>query len=204
MRGVCCRHDTVATLPACGGELRGTIRACVGLASATVFHEPRRPWGVRAGPTTIAALQGGRRDGSGFGQPRSALPSDLGGVVDHEVAMGRLPSARADRFAGAKSPAHRIRKAAYQTRAFDGAAVLCCDGERDVHAGVRRIAAAWNRDAAFSFSKIFQTLGVGACLADTRLALDRPHRAGLLSDLTHTGASSLPPAWEWRFIKSSY
>jgi DNA ligase-associated metallophosphoesterase len=119
---------------------------------------------------TIAALQA-RRDWiwiSGNHDP--ALPSDLGGVVAHEVAIGPIafrhePTGAAGEIAGHLHPKARVttRGRSMERRCF------ACDGERAVMPAFGAYAGGLNiRDAAFS--KIFQTLGFMAhVLGDTRL-----------------------------------
>jgi DNA ligase-associated metallophosphoesterase len=118
----------------------------------------------------IAGLQA-RRDWiwiSGNHDP--ALPSDLGGVVAHEVAVGGIvfrhePTGAAGEIAGHLHPKARVstRGRSMERRCF------ACDGERAVMPAFGAYTGGLSiRDAAFS--KIFQTLDFMAhVLGDARL-----------------------------------
>ena len=118
----------------------------------------------------LSALQA-RRDWiwiSGNHDP--ALPSDLGGVVAEEVAIGPIafrhePSGAAGEIAGHLHPKARVstRGRSMERRCF------ACDGERAVMPAFGAYAGGLSiRDAAFA--KIFQSLGFMAhVLGDVRL-----------------------------------
>jgi DNA ligase-associated metallophosphoesterase len=118
----------------------------------------------------LAALQA-RRDWiwiSGNHDP--ALPSDLGGVVAEEVAIGPIafrhePSGASGEIAGHLHPKARVstRGRSMERRCF------ACDGERAVMPAFGAYAGGLSiRDAAFA--KIFQSLGFMAhVLGDVRL-----------------------------------
>jgi DNA ligase-associated metallophosphoesterase len=163
-------YDTVATL----GRLATVIarhdpRTVMALGDS--FHD-RDAHGRLSAPDrdAIAALQA-RRDWiwiSGNHDP--ALPSDLGGVVAHEVAVGPIafrhePTGAAGEIAGHLHPKARVsaRGRSMERRCF------ACDGERAVMPAFGAFTGGLNiRDAAFS--KIFQTLGFMAhLLGDNRL-----------------------------------
>src|SRR6266699_1161000 len=163
-------YDTAATL----GRLAAVIarhdpRMVIALGDS--FHDRRAH--ERLSETdrdTITALQA-RRDWiwiSGNHDP--ALPSDLGGVVAHEVAIGPIafrhkPTGVAGEIAGHLHPKACVirRGRSMERRCF------ACDGERAVMPAFGAYAGGLSiRDAAFS--KIFQTLGFMAhVLGDTRL-----------------------------------
>jgi len=163
-------YDTVATL----GRLAAVIarhdpRMVIALGDS--FHD-RDAHGRLSAPDrdTIAALQA-RRDWiwiSGNHDP--ALPSNLGGVVAQEVAIGPIafrhePTGAVGEIAGHLHPKARVtrRGRSMERRCF------ACDGERAVMPAFGAYAGGLSiRDAAFS--KIFQTLGFMAhVLGDNRL-----------------------------------
>ena len=163
-------YDTVATL----GRLAAVIarhdpRMVIALGDS--FHDRdahRRLSG--ADRDAIAALQA-RRDWiwiSGNHDPK--LPSDLGGVVAQEVAIGPImfrhePTGAAGEISGHLHPKARVstRGRSMERRCF------ACDGERAVMPAFGAFTGGLNiRDAAFA--KIFQTLGfVAHVLGDSRL-----------------------------------
>jgi uncharacterized protein len=163
-------YDTVATL----GRLSAVIarydpRMVIALGDS--FHDRRAHERLtRSDRDTLAALQA-RRDWiwiSGNHDP--ALPSDLGGVVAQEVAIGPIafrhePTGAVGEIAGHLHPKARVtrRGRSMERRCF------ACDGERAVMPAFGAYAGGLSiRDAAFS--KIFQTLGFMAhVLGDNRL-----------------------------------
>ena len=118
----------------------------------------------------IVAMQA-RRDWiwiSGNHDP--ALPSDVGGIVAHEVAIGPIvfrhePTGASGEIAGHLHPKARVstRGRSMERRCF------ACDGERAVMPAFGAYTGGLSiRDAAFA--KIFQTLGFMAhVLGDNRL-----------------------------------
>ena len=171
MRGVLLPpYDTIATLGRLGAVLaRHNPRMVIALGDS--FHD-RDAHGRLSAPDrdTIAAFQL-RRDWiwiSGNHDP--ALPSDLGGVVATEVAIGGIafrhePTGASGEIAGHLHPKARVstRGRSMERRCF------ACDGERAVMPAFGAFAGGLNiRDAAFA--KIFQTLGFMAhVLGDNRL-----------------------------------
>ena len=171
MRGVLLPpYDTIATLGRLGAVLaRHNPRMVIALGDS--FHD-RDAHGRLSAPDrdTIAAFQL-RRDWiwiSGNHDP--ALPSDLGGVVATEVAIGPIafrhePTGASGEIAGHLHPKARVstRGRSMERRCF------ACDGERAVMPAFGAFAGGLNiRDAAFA--KIFQTLGFMAhVLGDNRL-----------------------------------
>jgi DNA ligase-associated metallophosphoesterase len=171
MRGVLLPpYDTIATLGRLGAVLaRHDPRMVIALGDS--FHD-RDAHGRLSAPDrdTIAAFQL-RRDWiwiSGNHDP--ALPSDLGGVVATEVAIGPIafrhePTGASGEIAGHLHPKARVstRGRSMERRCF------ACDGERAVMPAFGAFAGGLNiRDAAFA--KIFQTLGFMAhVLGDNRL-----------------------------------
>jgi len=163
-------YDTVATL----GRLAAVIarhdpRRVIALGDS--FHD--RDAHQRLSGTdrdALAAMQA-RRDWiwiSGNHDP--VLPSDLGGVVAQEVAIGPLafrhePTGAAGEISGHLHPKARVstRGRSMERRCF------ACDGERAVMPAFGAFTGGLNiRDAAFA--KIFQTLGfVAHVLGDSRL-----------------------------------
>jgi DNA ligase-associated metallophosphoesterase len=163
-------YDTAATLSRLGGVIaRHDPRMVIALGDS--FHD-RDAHGRLSGPDrdAIAAMQV-RRDWiwiSGNHDP--ALPSDLGGIVASEVAIGPIafrhePSGAAGEIAGHLHPKARVsqRGRSVERRCF------ACDGERAVMPAFGAYTGGLSiRDAAFS--KIFQTPGLMAhVLGDRRL-----------------------------------
>jgi uncharacterized protein len=163
-------YDTIATL----GRLAAVIARYdprVVIALGDSFHD-RAAHDRLSAPDrdAIAALQL-RRDWiwiSGNHDP--ALPSDLGGVVASEVAVGSIafrhePTGAPGEIAGHLHPKARVsaRGRSMERRCF------ACDGERAVMPAFGAYTGGLNiRDAAFS--KIFQTPGFMAhVLGDNRL-----------------------------------
>jgi DNA ligase-associated metallophosphoesterase len=171
MRGVLLPpYDTIATLGRLGAVLaRHDPRTVIALGDS--FHD-RSAHGRLSAPDrdTIAAFQL-RRDWiwiSGNHDP--ALPSDLGGVVATEVAIGPIafrhePTGALGEIAGHLHPKARVstRGRSMERRCF------ASDGERAVMPAFGAYTGGLNiRDAAFA--KIFQTLGFTAhVLGDNRL-----------------------------------
>jgi DNA ligase-associated metallophosphoesterase len=163
-------YDTAATL----GRLSAVIarhdpRMVIALGDS--FHDRDAHGRLSASDRdAIAALQV-RRDWiwiSGNHDP--ALPSDLGGVVASEVAIGRIafrhePTGAIGEIAGHLHPKARVsrRGRSMERRCF------ACDGERAVMPAFGAYAGGLSiRDAAFA--KIFRTLGFMAhVLGDSRL-----------------------------------
>ena len=163
-------YDTVATL----GRLSAVIarhdpRMVIALGDS--FHDRTAHERLsESDRVALSALQV-RRDWiwiSGNHDP--ALPSDLGGVVAHEVAIGPIafrhePTGAVGEIAGHLHPKARVarRGRSMERRCF------ACDGERAVMPAFGAYAGGLSiRDAAFS--KIFQTLGFMAhVLGDNRL-----------------------------------
>ena len=163
-------YDTVATL----GRLAAVIarydpRMVIALGDS--FHD--RDAHQRLSGTdrdALAAMQA-RRDWiwiSGNHDP--ALPSDFGGVVAQEVAIGAIvfrhePTGAAGEISGHLHPKARVstRGRSMERRCF------ACDGERAVMPAFGAFTGGLNiRDAAFA--KIFQTSGLVAhVLGDSRL-----------------------------------
>ena len=118
----------------------------------------------------IAAFQVGRDWIWISGNHDPALPSDLGGVVAHEVAIGPIafrhePTGASGEIAGHLHPKARVaaRGRSMERRCF------ACDGERAVMPAFGAYTGGLSiRDAAFE--KIFQTAGLVAhVLGDFRL-----------------------------------
>ncbi len=163
-------YDTVATLGRLGAVIaRHDPRTVIALGDS--FHDRDAHERLSAPDRdAIAALQA-RRDWiwiSGNHDP--ALPSDLGGVVAQEVAVGPIafrhePTGAAGEIAGHLHPKARVstRGRSMERRCF------ACDGERAVMPAFGAYTGGLSiRDAAFA--KIFQTLGFMAhLLGDTRL-----------------------------------
>jgi DNA ligase-associated metallophosphoesterase len=163
-------YDTVATLSRLSAVIaRHDPRTVIALGDS--FHD-RNAHARLAAPDreAIATLQA-RRDWiwiSGNHDP--ALPSDLGGVVASEVAVGPIafrhePTGAAGEIAGHLHPKARVttRGRSVERRCF------ACDGERAVMPAFGAYTGGLNiRDAAFT--KIFQTLGFMAhVLGDNRM-----------------------------------
>jgi DNA ligase-associated metallophosphoesterase len=163
-------YDTLATL----GRLAAVIaqhdpRMVIALGDS--FHDREAHGRLSAADRdAITALQA-RRDWiwiSGNHDP--ALPSDLGGVVAHEVAIGPIafrhePTGASGEIAGHLHPKARVstRGRSMERRCF------ASDGERAVMPAFGAYAGGLSiRDAAFS--KIFQTLEfIAHVLGDVRL-----------------------------------
>jgi DNA ligase-associated metallophosphoesterase len=163
-------YDTVATLSRLSAVIaRHDPRTVIALGDS--FHD-RNAHARLSAPDrdAIAALQA-RRDWiwiSGNHDP--ALPSDLGGVVASEVAIGPIafrhqPTGAAAEIAGHLHPKARVttRGRSVERRCF------ASDGERAVMPAFGAYTGGLNiRDAAFT--KIFQTLGFMAhVLGDNRM-----------------------------------
>ncbi len=163
-------YDTVATL----GRLAAVIarhdpRMVIALGDS--FHD--RDAHARlsdADRDTLTALQAGRDWIWISGNHDPALPSDLGGMVANEVAIGQIafrhePSGAFGEIAGHLHPKARVatRGRAMERRCF------ASDGERAVMPAFGAYAGGLSiRDAAFA--KIFQSLGFMAhVLGDNRL-----------------------------------
>jgi len=163
-------YDTVATL----GRLAAVIarhdpRMVIALGDS--FHN--RDAHARlsdADRDTLTALQAGRDWIWILGNHDPALPSDLGGMVANEVAIGQIafrhePSGAFGEIAGHLHPKARVatRGRAMERRCF------ASDGERAVMPAFGAYAGGLSiRDAAFA--KIFQSLGFMAhVLGDNRL-----------------------------------
>ncbi len=161
-------YDTVATL----GRLAAVIarhdpRMVIALGDS--FHD-RDAHGRLSAPDrgTIAALQA-RRDWiwiSGNHDP--ALPSDLGGVVAHEVAIGPIafrhePTGAVGEIAGHLHPKARVtrRGRSMERRCF------ACDGERAVMPAFGAYA------GGLSIRNIPDARLHGACARRQQAALDR-------------------------------
>ena len=163
-------YDTVATL----GRLAGVIarhdpRMVIALGDS--FHD-RRAHERLAAPDreALAAMQDRREWIWIAGNHDPALPSDLGGVVASEVAIGSImfrhePTGAAGEIAGHLHPKARVatRGRAMERRCF------ACDGERAVMPAFGAYTGGLSiRDAAFA--KIFQSAGFMAhVLGDNRL-----------------------------------
>jgi uncharacterized protein len=163
-------YDTVATLSRLAAVIARHDPAMV-IALGDSFHD--RDAHARLSDTdrdAITALQA-RRDWiwiSGNHDP--ALPSDLGGVVASEVAIGSIvfrhePTGAAGEIAGHLHPKARVptRGRTMERRCF------ACDGERAVMPAFGAYAGGLSiRDAAFA--KIFQSIDFTAhLLGDERL-----------------------------------
>ena len=171
MRGVLLPpYDTIATLGRLGAVLaRHNPRMVIALGDS--FHD-RAAHDRLSAPDrdAIAAFQVGRDWIWISGNHDPALPSDLGGVVATEVAIGPIafrhePTGASGEIAGHLHPKARVstRGRSMERRCF------ACDGERAVMPAFGAFAGGLNiRDAAFA--KIFQTLGFMAhVLGDNRL-----------------------------------
>jgi DNA ligase-associated metallophosphoesterase len=163
-------YDTIATLGRLGAVIaRHDPRSVIALGDS--FHDRRAH--DRLSPANreiITALQA-RRDWiwiSGNHDP--ALPSDIGGVVAQDVAIGPIvfrhePTGAPGEIAGHLHPKARVstRGRAMERRCF------ASDGQRAIMPAFGAYTGGLNiRDAAFA--KIFQTLGfVAHVLGDRRL-----------------------------------
>jgi DNA ligase-associated metallophosphoesterase len=163
-------YDTVATLCRLAATItRHDPRMVIALGDS--FHD--RDAHARlsdADRDTLTALQAGRDWIWISGNHDPALPSDLGGMVANEVAIGRIafrhePSGAFGEIAGHLHPKARVaaRGRAMERRCF------ASDGERAVMPAFGAYAGGLSiRDAAFA--KIFQSLGFMAhVLGDNRL-----------------------------------
>jgi uncharacterized protein len=163
-------YDTVATL----GRLAGVIarhdpRMVIALGDS--FHDRTAHDRLSASNRDVLSALQARRDWiwiSGNHDP--ALPSNLGGVVASEVAIGPIafrhePTGASGEIAGHLHPKARVstRGRSMERRCF------ACDGERAVMPAFGAYAGGLSiRDAAFA--KIFQTPGLMAhVLGDHRL-----------------------------------
>jgi hypothetical protein len=163
-------YDTVATL----GRLAAVVarhdpRTVIALGDS--FHD-RDAHGRLSAPdrNAIAALQVRREWIWISGNHDPAPPSDLGGVVAHQVTIGPLafrhePTGASGEIAGHLHPKARVstRGRSMERRCF------ACDGERAVMPAFGAFTGGLSiRDAAFA--KVFQTLGfVAHVLGDNRL-----------------------------------
>lgn len=163
-------YDTAATL-ALLGILIGRRNPRMVIALGDSFHDSDAHNRLsRADNEAIVAMQA-RRDWiwiSGNHDP--ALPSDIGGIVAEEVAVGPIvfrhePTGAPGEIAGHLHPKARVatRGRSMERRCF------ACDGERAVMPAFGAYTGGLSiRDAAFA--KIFQTLGFMAhVLGDNRL-----------------------------------
>jgi len=163
-------YDTAATL-ALLGILIGRRNPRMVIALGDSFHDSDAHNRLsRADSEAIVAMQA-RRDWiwiSGNHDP--ALPSDIGGIVAEEVAIGPIvfrhePTGAPGEIAGHLHPKARVatRGRSMERRCF------ACDGERAVMPAFGAYTGGLSiRDAAFA--KIFQTLGFMAhVLGDNRL-----------------------------------
>lgn len=163
-------YDTAATL-ALLGILIGRRNPRMVIALGDSFHDSDAHNRLsRADSEAIVAMQA-RRDWiwiSGNHDP--ALPSDIGGIVAEEVAIGPIvfrhePTGAPGEIAGHLHPTARVatRGRSMERRCF------ACDGERAVMPAFGAYTGGLSiRDAAFA--KIFQTLGFMAhVLGDNRL-----------------------------------
>jgi len=163
-------YDTAATL-ALLGVLIGRRNPRMVIALGDSFHDSDAHNRLsRADNEAIVAMQA-RRDWiwiSGNHDP--ALPSDIGGIVAEEVAIGPIvfrhePTGAPGEIAGHLHPKARVatRGRSMERRCF------ACDGERAVMPAFGAYTGGLSiRDAAFA--KIFQTLGFMAhVLGDNRL-----------------------------------
>jgi hypothetical protein len=163
-------YDTVVTLDRLAAVVARHDPGMV-IALGDSFHD-RDAHGRLSGPDrdAIAALQSGRDWIWISGNHDPALPSTLGGVVAHEVAIGPIafrhePTGAPGEIAGHLHPKARVstRGRSMERRCF------ACDGARAVMPAFGAFAGGLNiRDAAFA--RIFQTLGFMAhVLGDNRL-----------------------------------
>ena len=163
-------YDTVATLSRLAAVIaRHDPRRVIALGDS--FHD-RRAHERLAAPDreALAAMQDRREWIWIAGNHDPALPSNLGGVVASEVAIGSImfrhePTGAAGEIAGHLHPKARVatRGRAMERRCF------ACDGERAVMPAFGAYTGGLSiRDAAFA--KIFQSAGFMAhVLGDNRL-----------------------------------
>jgi hypothetical protein len=163
-------YDTAATLAMLGLVIaRRNPRMVIALGDS--FHDSDAHNRLStADGEAIVAMQA-RRDWvwiSGNHDP--ALPSDIGGIVAHEVAIGPIafrhePTGALGEIAGHLHPKARVstRGRSMERRCF------ACDGERAVMPAFGAYTGGLSiRDAAFA--RIFQTLGfIAHVLGDNRL-----------------------------------
>ena len=163
-------YDTAATLALLGRAIaRRNPRMVIALGDSFHDSDAHNRLSTTDGEA-IAAMQA-RRDWiwiSGNHDP--ALPSDIGGIVAHEVAIGPIafrhePTGAAGEIAGHLHPKARVstRGRSMERRCF------ACDGERAVMPAFGAYTGGLSiRDAAFE--KIFQTLAFMAhVLGDNRM-----------------------------------
>jgi uncharacterized protein len=163
-------YDTAATLGRLGAAIaRHAPRMVIALGDS--FHDRDAHDRLSTSDReAMAALQVGRDWVWISGNHDPALPSDLGGVVASEVAIGPIafrhePSGAAGEIAGHLHPKARVsaRGRSMERRCF------ACDGTRAVMPAFGAYTGGLNiRDAAFA--KIFQAAGFTAhLLGDARL-----------------------------------
>jgi DNA ligase-associated metallophosphoesterase len=163
-------YDTAATLGRLGAAIaRHAPRMVIALGDS--FHDRTAHQRLSAPDRdAIAALQVGRDWIWISGNHDPALPSDLGGVVASEVAIGPIafrhePTGATGEIAGHLHPKARVsaRGRSMERRCF------ACDGERAVMPAFGAYTGGLSiRDAAFA--KIFQAAGFMAhLLGDARL-----------------------------------
>jgi uncharacterized protein len=163
-------YDTAATLGRLGAAIaRHAPRMVIALGDS--FHDRAAHQRLSAPDRdAIAALQVGRDWIWISGNHDPALPSDLGGVVASEVAIGPIafrhePTGATGEIAGHLHPKARVsaRGRSMERRCF------ACDGERAVMPAFGAYTGGLSiRDAAFA--KIFQAAGFMAhLLGDARL-----------------------------------
>jgi DNA ligase-associated metallophosphoesterase len=163
-------YDSAATLALLGLVIaRRNPRMVIALGDS--FHDRDAHNRLSTADRAAIVVMQARRDWiwiSGNHDP--ALPSDLGGVVAHEVAVGPIafrhePTGASGEIAGHLHPKARVstRGRSMERRCF------ACDGERAVMPAFGAYTGGLSiRDAAFA--KIFQTLGFMAhVLGDNRL-----------------------------------
>jgi DNA ligase-associated metallophosphoesterase len=163
-------YDSAATLALLGlAVARRNPRMVIALGDS--FHDRDAHNRLSTADRAAIVVMQARRDWiwiSGNHDP--ALPSDLGGVVAHEVAVGPIafrhePTGASGEIAGHLHPKARVstRGRSMERRCF------ACDGERAVMPAFGAYTGGLSiRDAAFA--KIFQTLGFMAhVLGDNRL-----------------------------------
>jgi DNA ligase-associated metallophosphoesterase len=163
-------YDTAATLGRLGAAIARHAPQMV-IALGDSFHDRDAHGRLSAADReAIAALQAGRDWIWISGNHDPALPSDLGGVVASEVAIGPIafrhqPTGAAGEIAGHLHPKARVstRGRSMERRCF------ACDGERAVMPAFGAYTGGLSiRDAAFA--KLFQAAGFMAhLLGDARL-----------------------------------
>jgi DNA ligase-associated metallophosphoesterase len=163
-------YDSAATLALLGLVIaRRNPRMVIALGDS--FHDSDAHNRLSTADSAAIVAMQARRDWiwiSGNHDP--ALPSDVGGIVAHEVAIGPIlfrhePTGAPGEIAGHLHPKARVstRGRSMERRCF------ACDGERAVMPAFGAYTGGLSiRDAAFA--KIFQTLGFMAhVLGDNRL-----------------------------------